>query len=158
MSKQYNNLQPSGPLPKDWIVGFTDAEGCFSITISVEKGRAPKVGHIFEINLNAADADILYKIRDFFGVGNVTAHSDGAIHYMVQGKADLIDVIIPFFTENPLITDKWADFQLWSTAIKNLSQSRPPQSELNEMLTYYAAINRGMSKKMLSVFLEFNLK
>jgi hypothetical protein len=66
---------------------------------------------------------------------------------MVQGRADLLNIIIPFFMENPLVTDKWADFQMWATAINKLSKSRPPQDEFNDVLTYYAAINRGMSKK-----------
>lgn len=56
-----------------YVSGFADGEGCFILTII--KDKKYKLGWRaacrFVISLNKKDLDLLNKIKDFFGVGNV---------------------------------------------------------------------------------------
>ena len=50
--------------------------GCFSIIIVISEPFKWKVRTSFEINLHEKDADILYKIKSFFGVGAIYNRPD----------------------------------------------------------------------------------
>lgn len=63
--------------------------------------------------LHEKDAEILYKIQSFFGVGAVYNRSDRKISvYRVTNVNYLNDVIIPHFTKYTLISKKGLDFLL----------------------------------------------
>jgi hypothetical protein len=77
------------------IAGFTDGEGCFSIIIEITNPLKWKVRSSFEINLHTEDADILYKIQYFFGVGSVYKRLSRKISvYRVTNIKDLNAIII----------------------------------------------------------------
>lgn len=90
-----------------WVTGFVDAEGCFSIIIDVSEPLKLKVRTSElapEINLHEKDADILYKIKSFFGVGAIYNRPDRKLSvYRVTNANYLNEVIIPHFTKYPLI-------------------------------------------------------
>lgn len=56
-------------LDPNWVTGFVDAEGCFSVVIEISEIFKRKVRISFEINLHEKDKDILYKIQSFFWCG-----------------------------------------------------------------------------------------
>jgi hypothetical protein len=86
-----------------WVTGFVDAEGCFSIIIEISEPLKWKVRTSFEINLHVKDADILYKIQSFFGVGAIYNRPDiKKSVYRVSNVNYLNDIIIPHFTKYPL--------------------------------------------------------
>lgn len=58
------SLKAEDKLDPNWITGFVDAEGCFSVIIEVYDDFKWKVRVSFEINLHEKDKDILYKIQD----------------------------------------------------------------------------------------------
>lgn len=75
--------------------------------------------------------------------------------YRVSNVADLINVIIPHFIKYPLISNKKADFLLWSKVVILLSKKEHLKKEgILTILSYYAAINRGVSKKVSLHFPE----
>lgn len=148
-------------LPKDgnklnpmWVTGFTDAEGCFSIIIEITDPLKWKVRSSFEINLHIKDTDILHKIQCFFGVGSVyTRMSRKTSVYRVSNVKDLNDVIIPHFRKYPLISKKNSDFILWSKVIQMmLNKDHLSLTGFLTILTYYASINRGISKNVLKYY------
>jgi hypothetical protein len=110
-----------------------------------------KVRISFEINLHEKDKDILYKIQSFFGVGAVYHRPDRQISvFRVTNLSYIKNVIIPHFTKYPLISKKAEDFLLWSKVVEIISNKGHLSEEgfLN-ILSYYASINRGVSKKVL---------
>ena len=134
----------------NWITGFVDAEGCFSVIIEILNNNKWRVRTSFEINLHIKDVDILYKIQSFFGVGAVylRAYKNIAV-YRVSNIEYLRDIIIPHFNNYPLITQKSIDFNLWCKVIQIiLNKEHLNKSGFLTILTYYASINRGMSKKV----------
>lgn len=143
-----------GKLDPDWVTGFTDAEGCFSVIIEISKELKKKVRVSFEINLHVMDKEILYKIQTFFGVGAVYIREDRKLSvYRVTNVNYMKDVIIPHFTNYPLNSKKRLDFLLWSEVVKLiLNKDHLTPEGFLKVLSYYASINRGVSKKVLEYY------
>jgi hypothetical protein len=117
--------QQERPISADWVVGFVDGEGCFSIGFVRQPDRASRRGyktgyqvtHRFAVVQGARSYECLEAIRDFFGVGAVWInrrhdnHKEDLYRYSVQHRGDLLDVIVPFFRAHPLRTSKRDDFE-----------------------------------------------
>ena len=97
-----------------WIAGFADGEACFHVYII--KNNEYKVGfqgrQIFEIHLHLKDEHILNLIKERLGVGSSLIKTRSTVLLKVNSIKDN-EIIIAFFDKYPLITQKWADFQLW---------------------------------------------
>ena len=141
-------------LDPNWVTGFVDAEGCFSIIIEVSNPLKWKVRTSFEINLHEKDKEILYKIKAYFGVGAIYHRPDRKKSvYRVSNANYIKDVIIPHFTKYPLISKKRLDYLLWSEVIKLiLNKDHLNKEGFSKILSYYASINKGVSKKVQEYF------
>jgi hypothetical protein len=65
----------------------------------------------------------------------------------------LRDIIIPHFEKYPLISKKSIDFYLWSKVIQIiLNKEHLNKSGFLTILSYYASINKGVSKKVLNYY------
>jgi len=156
-------------LDPNWVTGFSDVEGCFSVIISITIALKCNVRVSYEINLHTKDIDILHKITrgavpppgtrgaspgDFFGVGSVYSRPDRKISvFRITQVKDLIAVVIPHFSKYPLLSRKRGDFILWSKVVAMMDQKE--HLTLNGFLTilsYYAAINIGVSPKIAQYY------
>jgi len=97
----------------DWIVGFTDAEGHFSIIQSRNKIRCR-----FIISQNARSIHALHVIKDYFGVGHVNCAGGQMYAYTVGNLKDIYDKIIPFFEKYTLHSNKYFDWLLFRYALQ----------------------------------------
>jgi len=122
-------------LPGDYIAGFTDGEGCFSLNYRREK-RMERKGHpsyyrwttYFYIVSRHDDKEILKRIKGVLKCGKIyTLNKRGikngtaSVQYAVQNFQDIVDKVIPFFHKYPLQAKKNKDFDLWEKAVKILS-------------------------------------
>ena len=108
-----------------WLTGFTDGEGCFSI--SIFKNETLKYGYQifpeFVLTQGARSLETLEKVRDFFGCGRIYEnkrydnHRESLYRYCVRNKNDLLEKICPFFEKFPLQTAKNNDFELFRQAM-----------------------------------------
>jgi hypothetical protein len=110
---------------RGWVVGFVDGEGCFSIGFVPQPDRISRRGyktgyqvvHRFAVVQGARSKDSLERMRHFFGVGGISInrrhdnHKEDLYRYSVNARADLLEVIIPFFRDFPLQTAKRDDFE-----------------------------------------------
>ena len=157
--KDLNNpkdLNHESDLSPNWITGFSDAEGCFSVILSKRSPLKWRIVVSFEINLHSKDIMILHKIQNYFGVGSVTnRESRNICVFRVTKVEDLKRVIIPHFTCYPLISKKYSDFILWSKVVDLMAtkQHLTPIG-FNTILSYYASINTGLSPKVKSEFTD----
>ena len=109
-----------------WIVGFSDGEGCFSV--SIFKNKTAKIGWQvmpeFVITQGEKSLKALKDIQKFFGCGKIYInhrydnHHEHLYRYCVRCMNDLKEKIIPFFEENNLRTAKIKDFRKFKKAIK----------------------------------------
>ena len=143
------SLLSEKPLNPNWVTGFTDAEGSFISSVYKRKGaKGYTVRPLFEIGLHSKDVAILYKIKEFFGCGNVNIRQTrDAASFKVSSISDLKNVIIPHFKKYSLLTQKKVDFDLW-VKIVNLIDSKEHLTieGVNKILELKSALNRGLSK------------
>jgi hypothetical protein len=142
-----DQIKPLKTLPSNWITGFCDAEGCFTVIITKRSNLSWRVIVSFEINLHIKDIAILYKIKEHFGVGLVSTRPDRSkCVFRVTKIEDLINVIIPHFEAYPLLTQKKCDFLLWYKVVQLMStKEHLTPSGFTKILSYYSSINRGTS-------------
>ena len=63
-------------LNTNWIVGFTDGEGCFYVGINHSRDHLQILPE-FRIVQHKRDTKLLFRLKDFFDCGTVTVnHSD----------------------------------------------------------------------------------
>jgi hypothetical protein len=121
---QQERLQQAG-----WIVGFTDGEGCFSI--SIFRNKTTKFGWQvmpeFVITQGASSLPALESIQKYFGCGRIFInkrydnHHEHMYRYCVRTLSDLRSVIIPFFQQYPLQTNKHKDFLQFCQVVEMMS-------------------------------------
>lgn len=108
----------------------------------------------FTINLHEKDREILELIRNCLGVGKIYQSR----HRLVQLRIDSIkeiEAVISFFQKYPLITDKSADFVLF-TEVYNIIISKEHLTEtgLRKIVARKASMNNGLSLVLTSVFAD----
>jgi hypothetical protein len=115
-----------------WVIGFVDGEGCFSIGLVRQNGGPGRSGyktgyqvsHELAVTQGAQSVSCLYELRDFFGVGQVLHnkrydnHREHMYRYTVRRRADLLDVIIPFFRSHPMHTTKQQNFGKFARCVE----------------------------------------
>ena len=110
-----------------------------------------KADSIFGYKHTEETKELLSQLQEFFGgVGTFRMDTrDNIFKYSVSERKDLINVIIPHFTEYPLISKKSRDFLLWSKVIEIiLNKEHLTEEGFLKILSYYASINKGVSKKV----------
>lgn len=97
-----------------WLSGFTDAEGCFNVSITFNSRY--KLSHVIKMRfiLDQKDSIILTKIRDLFNIGKVNSRSgtSGVFRYTVTGFKS-INNIKNYFERFSLYTKKADSFKKW---------------------------------------------
>ena len=83
LKKNYSIDHHLHKLDPNWVTGFVDAEGCFSVIVEISENLKRKVRVSFEINLHEKDKEILSNIQSFFGLG--------AIYHRQTGKTLCIE-------------------------------------------------------------------
>ena len=125
------NLNP------EYIIGLVDGEGSFTAhvrnpnEINKKVKRRVRVEPRFYIKLIEKDKEILYKLKGFFGCGNVYFQKDNrpnhqnCYRYEVTNRKDLKEIIIPFFQKNKLrLTSKKKDFEIFCRIMEMIKDGR----------------------------------
>ena len=113
LASQSNIINPKG-LPLDstflqWFVGFTDAEGNFSINpIKNTKLNVSRFSFMFKITLHQDDEAVLKYIKDKLGIGGVRYYKKECIFNVTDKEG--IALLISIFDKYNLNTTKHLDF------------------------------------------------
>ena len=161
-----NSDNPSGagnqqerPGIDEWIVGFTDGEGCFSISIvrNPECRLGWQVQHEYSVTQADSSLEALELVRTHFGCGMIIPnrrkdnHKDLMLRFSVKRRAELVGVIVPFFDEHPLRTAKKHDFDKFRHVLTLLGEGRHLESW---GLAEIATITESMNRRGRSRYLE----
>ena len=143
----------------DWIVGFTDGEGCFSV--SIFKNKTSKFGWQvfpeFVITQGKKSLPALELFQEFFGCGKIFVnkrydnHHEHLYRYCVRSVKDLHEKIVPFFRHHPLRTAKQKDFKLFASIVHLLIEKKHLSAQ---GLRIVAQKIEHMNRKKPSQFLE----
>ena len=120
--------QQERPVSAEWICGFVDGEGCFSV--SLIKNKTTKSGvqifPEFVVTQGAKSLNALEEIQHFFGCGNIFVnrrfddHREPIYRYCVRSINDLTSIIVPFFANHSLRTAKENDFVIFQKIIRRM--------------------------------------
>lgn len=140
----------------NWIVGFTDGEGCF--TISIFHNPTTKLGWQvfpeFVLTQGKKSLYVLKLIQNFFHCGIIRInrrhdnHREDLYRYCVRNSMELKEIIIPFFKQNSLRTSKKKDFCLF-VHVLNLMQQRKhlTRKGLKEIMELASKMNTKKERK-----------
>ena len=142
-------------LDASWISGFTDGEGCFHISINCipKMSLGWQVLPELRIVQHEKDEHVLYKIKDYFGFGDVkvnrTDHHGTRKEFRVRGLENL-NKIVEFFKKYPLKTSKKKDFKIFSEVIEMMNDKKHLTEEgLNHIAELISEMNRKPKSKYL---------
>lgn len=134
-----------------WIVGFTDGEGCFSISFNKKSSLTCgiEVRPSFSISQKGHSAHVLNSIKDYFQCGSIRFDKkDGTYKYEVRSLTQLRKIIIPFFIQYPLMTKKKTDFELFKLVCDLVAQCQHFNREgLNKIIELAYTMNGSGKRK-----------
>lgn len=113
-------------LSSEWVVGFVDGEGCFSVPIYRNSGMTLgwQARPEFAVAQNASSRSVLEELVTFFECGKVFLnrrhdnHREDLLRFCVQRRRDIEQKVIPFFRENRLRTTKRNDFEKFAHIVE----------------------------------------
>ena len=142
-----------------WIIGYTDGEGCFSV--SLFRNKTTKFGWQvfpeFVVTQGEKSKKSLEILLKFFKCGKIFVnkrynnHNENIYRYCVRSKKDLTEIIIPFFRQNRLKTAKKEDFEIFAKILAMMNENK--HSELNGIKKIAKMVEK-MNRKKSSKFLE----
>lgn len=106
-----------------YLLGFTDAEGCFSISLKREDtarfGWA--LDPLFQITQHKTNREILEIFQNELNCGRIIEKSGqpDLLLYLVDNRRQLVEKIIPFFERNRLMA-KYNDFDKFKGVVEGL--------------------------------------
>jgi hypothetical protein len=134
-----------------------DGDGTFSI--SIRKDNEYKVGWQicaeFQIQIHKRDLNLLLQLQDFFsGTGSISiSQTRPSVTYSVKSIKDLTSIIIPHFFKYKLLTQKAADFILFTKVVELINKKVHLTSEgLHQIINLKASLNLGISENLKYYF------
>jgi hypothetical protein len=144
---------------ESWIVGFTDGEGCFSV--SIMKNKTSKGGWQifpeFVVTQGKKSLSALEIFKTYFKCGKIFPnkrydnHREDLYRYCVRSVYELEERVVPFFKRNQLKTYKQNDFEIFSKIVKSMSERK---HLTEEGFVEIAKLIETMNRKKKSKFLE----
>lgn len=145
MTKKSKDIFDAVQIPKRqnylayYVVGFTDGEGCFSI--SLKKQEDTKFGWVvdpvFHITQHKDRRVILEICRRVLGCGRIIpkpGQEESVLQYTVDNRRHLVEKVIPFFQKHKPIA-KREEFELFDEVVKALHRGDHKEAErLKEMI------------------------
>ena len=141
-------------LNPDYITGFVDGEGCFSLSIYKEDRSLTgwQVKPIFSISLHNKDIKLLEAMQRTFQTGKIYKHGVNSMQYRVSSLNNL-KIITDHFDSYPLITQKRADYLLFKEAIAIIKNKEHLSTKgILNLVGIKATLNWGLSDKFKESF------
>jgi hypothetical protein len=116
----------------EYISGYVDGEGCFSISFSRRKklliGWETKPS--FAVGQNYDRAEVIELLKKYFDCGSIRRdYSDKTLKFEVRSITDLTHKIIPHFQKYPLLSGKQKDFALFKKICEMVQKRKHLEKE-----------------------------
>jgi len=133
-----------------YITGFTDGEGCFSISFNrrAKLKTGIEVRPSFSIGQNKHSLQVLKDINAYFGCGAIRfSKADQMYKYEVRSIGDIMKRIIPHFKKFPLQTSKSRDFEIFAKICELIYQSRHLNNKYLEQIIHQSYLMNVSGKR-----------
>jgi LAGLIDADG endonuclease/Cytochrome C and Quinol oxidase polypeptide I len=113
-----------------WLVGFTDGDGTFSIN-----HQNGKWSLTFKISQHEYNIRILNFIKSQLGIGNINKEiKTKMVNYRIRDRKKLNDVIFPIFNKYPLLTSKYFNYLKFKEAYRILEDTTLTKTQKDELM------------------------
>ena len=140
-----------------FITGIFDAESSFVVTIL--KNPRYKTGWNIQartqIKMHERDRDLILKIQEYFGgIGYVSnPNKNSTVEFRVSTMKDITNVIIPHFTNHPLLTKKYFDYMFFTEIVRLMSEKEHSTLQgIQKIVNNKASMNWGLSNELKEAF------
>ena len=146
---------------EEYISGYVDGEGCFSVSFSRRKkmlvGWETKPS--FSVSQNQERSEVLYMIQKKCGCGFIRRdYSDKTLKYEVRSLSDLIQKVISHFVKYPLLSSKQNDFLKFRKICLLMNKEKHKQPNgLKEIMKIAFAMNPGGKRKYTQSAMMYSL-
>lgn len=147
-----------------WVVGYTDGEGCFTVSI-VRNARSKYGWQIFPefvVTQGEKSLESLRFLQKWFGCGRIFVnkrydnHNENLYRYCIRSIQDLAEKIVPFFSENPLRTSKQKDFAIFREIIHAMIRHEHfRRTGLIKIARLAATMNRKTRSKIFRILRDY---
>lgn len=140
------NLENLNISDLNWISGFVEGEGCFSISIIKSKLREVNEAVLcrFIITQHIRDLNILKKIQEIFECGRIEINNKGYAFFVISSFKDITEKLIPFFNKYPLIGDKNKSLEDFVTVVELMKENKHlTKNGLEKIKQIKAGMNKG---------------
>ena len=119
-------------------------ESCFYIKIYPSKTKSGEAVMLqFQLAQHSRDESLIRSISAYLDCGRITVLTD-SVHLHVTRFSDIIEKVIPFFLEHPILGIKSQDFKDFCLAAKIMNEKRHLTIEgLNEIREIKGRMNTG---------------
>lgn len=124
---QQETARPRLELDPQWVAGFVDGEGCFSVSIHrnpfVRRTRGWQLLPVFHVYQHERYRAVLEALIDFFGCGTIRSKGPGSsvLTFAVSRLADLETNVVPVFERHPLVV-KSSDFLRFADIVRSMRE------------------------------------
>ena len=104
-------------LPQEYVSGFVDGEGCFSVLFSKNAKFKLKieVRPSFSVDQGKSSRDLIKNIASFFGTPNEKMRPyENMLKYETRSLSHILNKVIPHFETYPLYSNKQKDFKCFA--------------------------------------------
>jgi hypothetical protein len=141
------------------LTGLVDAEGCFRISILKNRNFKEDKGNVafstrlyFQLSLHRRDENLLKLLKDSLKVGKIYKSRPDIYELQVSSIKD-IKLIIEFFDQYPLITQKYGDYVLLKKAYELINNKEHlTLNGLLKLIALKASSNWGLNQNLKEAF------
>jgi len=109
----------------EYITGYIDGEGCFTVTFNVRKKATLgwELRPSFSVSQNEDRRQVLDIIREYFGCGYIRRdYADKTVKFEIRDHFDLTNRVISHFDKFPLLSKKQKDLELFKKVCEIINQ------------------------------------
>ena len=147
MNQSYIRLpEQKHELMGEYIAGFVEGEGCFSLSIykNEKYKKGVQVYPSFTLQVHIIDLPLLKKIRKSLNCGRIYYNDKRKIvNYKVYKRSDLVNKIIPFFDGYQFHGNKKKSFEIFKEVMKIICLNKCLSDE--QIAYLYYSFHRNFS-------------
>lgn len=112
-------------LDPNWIVGFVDGEGCFSVSVHrssmMHRHGGWQLQPVFHIYQHQDHRDVLEAMISVFGCGRIRPKGPNSSvwTFAIDGLRNLDETVVPFFERHPPVV-KRSDFEAFAIIVRSM--------------------------------------
>jgi hypothetical protein len=140
---QQETASPCRVLDPNWIVGFVDGEGCFSVSVHrssmMRRHGGWQLLPVFHIYQHQDHRDVLEAMVPVFGCGRIRSKGpkSSVLTFAVDGVRNLEAAVLPFFEQHPPVV-KQKDFEAFADIVRSMRKKEHLSSDGFERLVRLA--------------------